>query len=56
VKKSKQFGKELALRMFEWQIRFLPMPNNEQQKQVELYKKGLGLNEQEKKINKKSCN
>lgn len=38
-----QKGKELALDMFKWQIRFLPMPKAEQDKQVEIQRKAYGV-------------
>ncbi len=43
MKRIKQAGKELALEMFKWQIRFLPMPMKEQDRAVEAQRKAYGL-------------
>lgn len=43
MKKAKQLGKELALDIFKWQVRFLPMPQRERDHAIEAQQKGLGL-------------
>lgn len=43
MKRIKQTAAELALDMFKWQIRFLPMPKEQQNKAIEAQRKGLGL-------------
>jgi hypothetical protein len=50
MKRIKQYSKELALDMFKWQIRFLPMPQKDREKHVAIHERALGLeNKTEKK-------
>lgn len=44
-----QKSKELALDMFKWQIRFLPMPQKDREKHIEAQARGLGLDNKPKK-------
>lgn len=43
MKASKQFAKELALSMFEWQVRFLPMPPQTRQESIKAQRLAYGL-------------
>lgn len=43
-----QKSKELALDVFKWQIRFLPMPKEEQEKHIKNHACALGLTKENK--------
>ena len=41
MKKAQQTAKELAIKVFEWQIRFLPMTKPERDKEVQKQREAM---------------